>query len=209
MYSSEEICHLTNGKLQGDGKKKIVKLCIDSRALSIPEESLFVALRTSRRDGHQYIESLYRNGVRSFMVSELPANAAQMGEADFIVVDDTLKALQTIAQKHRSRFNIPVIGITGSNGKTIVKEWLYQLLQKEYSIARSPRSYNSQIGVPLSVWEMGEQTQLGIFEAGISQVNEMDRLEEIIKPGIGIFTNLGDAHQENFSSMKVKCCEKL
>ncbi|MBP3716327.1 MAG: bifunctional UDP-N-acetylmuramoyl-tripeptide:D-alanyl-D-alanine ligase/alanine racemase [Paludibacteraceae bacterium] len=209
MYSSEEICHLTNGKLQGDGKKKIVKLCIDSRALSIPEESLFIALRTSRRDGHQYIESLYRNGVRSFMVSDLPANAAQMEEADFIVVDDTLKALQTIAKKHRLRFDIPVIGITGSNGKTIVKEWLYQLLQKDYSIARSPRSYNSQIGVPLSVWEMDDQTQLGIFEAGISQVNEMDRLEEIIKPGIGIFTKLGDAHQENFSSMKVKCCEKL
>ncbi|MBR6043445.1 MAG: bifunctional UDP-N-acetylmuramoyl-tripeptide:D-alanyl-D-alanine ligase/alanine racemase [Paludibacteraceae bacterium] len=209
MYSSEEICHLTSGKLQGDGKKQIAKLCIDSRALSLPEESLFIAIKTSRRDGHQFIESLYKNGVRSFMVNELPAKASDMPEADFIVVEDTVKALQTLAQKHRSKFNIPVIGITGSNGKTIVKEWLYQLLQADYAIARSPRSYNSQIGVPLSVWEINKQTQLGIFEAGISRANEMEHLEEIIKPSIGIFTNLGDAHQENFNSMKFKCSEKL
>lgn len=209
MYSSEEICHLTSGKLQGDGKKQIAKLCTDSRALSLPEESLFIALKTSRRDGHQFIESLYRNGVRCFMVNELPAKSKDMPEADFIIVEDTLKALQTLAKQHRSKFNIPVIGITGSNGKTIVKEWLYQLLQSDYAIARSPRSYNSQIGVPLSVWEMNESTQLGIFEAGISCSNEMERLEDIIKPNIGVFTTLGDAHQENFSSMKFKCSEKL
>ncbi len=209
MYSSEEISHLTGGMLQGDGKKQIAKLCTDSRALSLPEETLFVALKTSRRDGRQYIENLYRNGVRCFMVNEMCDSFGSMTDADFVVVDDTLKALQKLAAKHREQFNIPVIGITGSNGKTIVKEWLYQLLQADYNIARSPRSYNSQIGVPLSVWELNKDSQLGIFEAGISLPNEMERLEEIVKPSIGIFTTLGDAHQENFSSMKVKCSEKL
>lgn len=209
MYNSEEICHLIGGKLKGDGKKRIAKICIDSRALSIPEESLFVALKTSRRDGHQFIENLYKNGVRCFMVSDTSIKFMDMPEADFIVVDDTLKALQDLACKHRGKFKATIIGITGSNGKTIVKEWLYQLLQNEYAIARSPRSYNSQIGVPLSVWEMDENTQIGIFEAGISRPNEMEKLEAIIKPNIGIFTNLGDAHQENFSSMKIKCSEKL
>lgn len=208
MYNSEEISHLTNGKLQGDGKKQITKLCTDSRALSLPEESLFIALKSSRRDGHQFIDNLYKNGVRCFLVND-GSLYEHYKDADFIVVENTLTALQQLARRHREQSKAKVIGITGSNGKTIVKEWLHQILQNDYTIARSPRSYNSQIGVPLSVWELKEDTQIGIFEAGISQPNEMEKLERIIQPNIGIFTTLGDAHQENFTSLKSKCIEKL
>lgn len=209
MYTSKELAQMALGNLKGTGNKEISKLCTDSRALSLPEQTLFVAIKTARGDGGKYIESLYKNNVRTFMVNSMKPEYEAMKDADFIVVSDTLKALQHIAKAHRQKFNLPVIGITGSNGKTIVKEWLYQLLQTDYNITRSPRSYNSQIGVPISVWELNKDSQLGIFEAGISQMNEMEKLEDIIKPTIGIFTNLGDAHQENFSSMKVKGSEKL
>ena len=200
---------MANGTLQGDGNKTVSRLCTDSRALSLPEETLFIAIKTSRGDGDRFIDNLYRNNVRTFMVNEMKDEYKALKDADFIIVDDTLKALQTLATQHRSKFNVPVIGITGSNGKTIVKEWLYQLLHDDYDITRSPRSFNSQIGVPFSVWEMDSNTQIGIFEAGISQMNEMEKLENIIKPEIGIFTNLGDAHQEHFASLKAKCSEKL
>ena len=209
MYTSEELAKMAGGTLKGDGTKSISKLCTDSRALTLPEQTLFVAIKTSRGDGSLYIESLYKNNVKSFMVSDLKEEYKTMKDAAFIVVDDTLKALQEIAKKHREKSAARVVGITGSNGKTIVKEWLNQLLNEDYKITRSPRSFNSQIGVPLSVWELGEDTELAIFEAGISQMNEMEKLEAIIKPNIGVFTNLGDAHQENFTSMKVKCSEKL
>ena len=129
-------------------------------------------------------------------------------DANFIFVDDTLIALQNLAAHHRSQFNYPVIGITGSNGKTIVKEWLYQLLSPDYNIVRSPRSYNSQIGVPLSVWQMSEEHNLAIFEAGISQPGEMEKLEKIIHPTIGVFTNIGEAHNENFKSTSAKSNRK-
>ena len=132
-----------------------------------------------------------------------------MKDANFLIVKDTLRALQKLATHHRKQFNIPVIGITGSNGKTIVKEFLYQLLHNEFNIVRSPRSYNSQLGVPLSVWQMSEKNTLGIFEAGISQPDEMERLQPIIAPTIGIITNIGEAHQENFLSSNQKCMEKL
>ncbi len=184
-------------------------LLTDSRSLSFPAESLFFAIPTSRNNGHNYITELYGQKLRYFVVSELRPEFEKMPDAVFLKVDNTLKALQLLAKKHRLSFNVPVIGITGSNGKTVVKEWLYQLLHADYKISRSPRSYNSQIGVPLSVWTMNQSTQLGIFEAGISLPNEMSALQSIIRPTIGIFTNLGDAHQENFSGLKQKCDEKL
>ena len=132
-----------------------------------------------------------------------------MGEANFLVVSDTLQALQALAAAHRRRFKIPVIGVAGSNGKTVVKEWLYQLLCEDYTMVRSPRSYNSQIGVPLSVWEINEQTELAVIEAGISKSGEMDKLEPIVQPTVGILTNVGEAHQEGFSTIQEKCEEKL
>jgi alanine racemase len=184
-------------------------LLTDSRSLSFPAESLFFAIHTSRNNGHNYISELYRQNLRNFVVSEMRPEFEKMTDAVFLQVKDTLKALQSLAAAHRSTFNIPVIGITGSNGKTVVKEWLYQLLHTDYNITRSPRSYNSQIGVPLSVWALNENTQLGIFEAGISEMNEMVHLQSIIQPTIGVFTNLGEAHQENFSGLKQKCEEKL
>ncbi|MDR2809044.1 MAG: bifunctional UDP-N-acetylmuramoyl-tripeptide:D-alanyl-D-alanine ligase/alanine racemase [Tannerellaceae bacterium] len=185
-------------------------LLTDSRRLSQPEDSLFFALKTKTNNGHKYVDELYHLRVRNFVVNEMPPEAAStMPQANFLVVKDTLKALQKLVTHHRKRFNIPVIGITGSNGKTIVKEFLYQLLHNEFNIVRSPRSYNSQLGVPLSVWQMNEKHTLGIFEAGISQPDEMERLQPIISPTIGILTGIGEAHQENFISMFRKCMEKL
>lgn len=187
----------------------IDRLLTDSRSLAFPAETLFFALVTSRNDGHKYIPELYGQNVRCFVVSEIRPEFEQLAGAAFLRVDDTLLALQRLAAAHRAAYSIPVVGITGSNGKTIVKEWLYQLLHEDCNIVRSPRSYNSQTGVPLSVWALDANTRLGIFEAGISQPGEMERLEEVIRPTIGIFTNLGDAHQENFTSLKQKAQEKL
>jgi alanine racemase len=189
--------------------KEISGLLTDSRSLAFPSDMLFVAIETTRNDGHKYIADLYKQNVRYFIVNKLLAEFSEMPDAVFLKVENTLDALQKIAENHRSQFKIPVVGITGSNGKTIVKEWLYQLLHADFNIMRSPRSYNSQIGVSLSVWAINENTELGIFEAGISQTSEMERLQKIISPTIGIFTNLGDAHQENFSSLKQKAQEKL
>ncbi len=182
-------------------------LLIDSRQVISANQTLFFALVTSRNDGHKYIEELYQKGVRAFVVNHIPAG--DWDGAGFVVVKDTLKALQRLAASHRSQFNIPVIGITGSNGKTIVKEWLAQLLSPDYNLVRSPKSYNSQVGVPLSVWQMNGAHQLGIFEAGISKLDEMSALQKIIKPTIGIFTNIGQAHEENFISYMQKAGEKL
>ena len=184
-------------------------LLTDSRSLSEPISTLFFALRTEHNDGHRYILELYKKGVRNFVVQHDFVGMDCMPEANYLWVNDTLYALQQLTAFHRKRFSIPVIGITGSNGKTIVKEWLYQLLHNKYSIIRSPRSYNSQTGVPLSVWQLNEQTGLGIFEAGISLPKEMERLEAVIKPTVGIFTTIGEAHQENFFSQEEKCLEKL
>ncbi len=186
----------------------IEHLLPDSRKVYSPVTSLFFALKGPRRDGHQFIPELYKKGVRSFVVSE-EQDLSSFPGASFIVVADTLAALQQLAIHHRSRFDIPVIGITGSNGKTIVKEWLYQLLHEDYNIVRSPKSYNSQIGVPLSVWQMDEQHTLGIFEAGISQPGEMEKLEKIIQPTIGVLTNIGEAHNEGFIDQQQKLSEKI
>lgn len=184
-------------------------LLTDSRNLSFPNETIFIAIRTDRNDGHNYICELYDQNVRNFIISENRTEFNALENANFLILDNTLIALQKLVTAHRNMFNIPIIGITGSNGKTVVKEWLYQLLQKDFKIIRSPRSYNSQIGVPLSVWNLNSESELGIFEAGISKPNEMSNLAPIISPNIGVLTNIGDAHQENFSSLKQKCDEKL
>lgn len=181
----------------------------DSRSLCFPEETLFFALKTKRNDGHKYIPELYGRGVRNFVVSDLPKDLESYGDSNFLQVPRPLEALQRLVGKYRMRFDVPVVGITGSNGKTVVKEWIYQLLSPERIITRSPRSYNSQIGVPLSVWLMNERTELGVFEAGISEMGEMEALQRIIRPTIGILTNIGGAHQENFYSVADKCMEKL
>ena len=144
------------------------------------------------------------------MVETVPADAdSGFRNANFLKVTNTLAALQRLAERHRDEFDIPVVGITGSNGKTMVKEWLYQLLSQKMVVTRSPKSYNSQIGVPLSVWLIDEHTQVALLEAGISQTGEMDKLRDIIQPTIGVLTSMGQAHQENFRSMDEKCMEKL
>lgn len=184
-------------------------LLTDSRSLSQPKETLFFALCSSHNDGHKYIKELYKKGVRNFVVQKDFSGEKLVSEGNYLKVENTLFALQRLAAYHRNQYSIPVIGITGSNGKTVVKEWLYQLLHDKYSIVRSPRSYNSQIGAPLSVWQLNGQAELAIFEAGISFPGEMETLKQVIKPTLGIFTMLGEAHQENFSSLEEKCMEKL
>lgn len=208
-YSIKDIAGILGASCPKLHESTISILLTDSRSLSFPEQSLFFALKTKTDDGHKYIAELYKLRVRNFVVSGMRPEFASMKEANFLVVKDTLRALQRLAAHHRKRFGIPVIGITGSNGKTVVKEFLYQLLHTEFNIVRSPRSYNSQLGVPLSVWQMNDKNTLGIFEAGISQPDEMERLQPIIAPTIGIITNIGEAHQENFISVKQKLQEKL
>ena len=207
--SIENITNLLNAKRIGDADAQIDWILTDSRSLCFAEETLFFALKTKRNDGHKYIPELYERGVRNFVVSDLPQNVEAYADANFLQTDSPLKALQKLSEKHRMQFDVPVVGITGSNGKTVVKEWLYQLLNGERIVTRSPRSYNSQIGVPLSVWLMNEKTEVAIFEAGISEMGEMEALHSIIRPTIGVLTNIGGAHQENFYSLTDKCMEKL
>ncbi len=213
-YTIEKITTLLGARRIGTADAQIGWLLTDSRSLCFPEETLFFALKTQRNDGHRYIDDLYRRGVRNFVVesealSSLLPPPSSFSDANFLVVPSPLEALQRLAERHRDEFDIPIVGITGSNGKTMVKEWLYQVLSPQMTVTRSPKSYNSQIGVPLSVWLLNEQSQIGIFEAGISQLGEMDALRDIIQPTIGILTSLGAAHQENFRSLEEKCMEKL
>lgn len=182
-------------------------LLTDSRSLTYPELSLFFALSTTNNDGHKYIPDLYSSGVRNFVVDHVDDHMPQ--DANYLVVDDVTRALQAVAAFHRSHYNVPVVGITGSRGKTTLKEWLYQLLNADLRVIRSPRSFNSQIGVPLSVWEMNDEQDLAIFEAGISTVGEMDAIRDIINPSIGIITNIGDEHSDGFKSIEEKCDEKV
>jgi alanine racemase len=184
----------------------ISALFTDSRRLNNAAEGLFFAL-SGRRNGHEFVAGAYAAGVRNFVVEHGPE--FNLPEANFLIVADPLAALQTLVAYHRSRFNLQVIGITGSNGKTIVKEWLYQLLAADKNIVRNPKSYNSQIGVPLSVWQINSRNDLGIFEAGISTINEMEKLEAIIKPQIGVLSHIGTAHDEGFASRREKVLEKL
>lgn len=209
-YSILEIAQIVQGELSPNcNDNNIIKdVIIDSRKLVSAESVLFVALKTKRNDGHRYITDLYNKGVRNFMVLQLDDKLNSL-EANFIIVSDTLQALQKFSKHHRMSFDIPVIGITGSNGKTIIKEWLYQCLNEQYEIVRSPKSYNSQIGVPLSVLQITAQHNLGIFEAGISEPEEMQNLQDIIQPQIGIFTNIGHAHDQSFVDQRQKINEKL
>lgn len=180
---------------------------LDTRHLPLPGD-LFFAITGIRHDGHRFIPQAYESGYRHFVVSQ-HVDAAAFPEANILQVPDTLRALQRLTAFHRSRFHCPVIGITGSNGKTIVKEWLFQLLQKQFDIVRSPKSYNSQVGVPLSVWQMRDNHTLGIFEAGISEVGEMMHLGPVIQPDTGIFTNIGPAHEKGFKDEAEKIAEKM
>lgn len=211
-YRIQDIAHAIDAQL-GPGQTfreaSIHHLLTDSRKLVFPETTLFFALSTQRKDAHQFIAELYQAGVRNFVVTD-DASFSELREANFLVVADVLAALQALAKTHRAAFpDLPVIGITGSNGKTMVKEWLNLLLQKDFQIVRSPRSYNSQIGVPLSVWQITDQDRLGIFEAGISTIHEMPQLAAMIQPTIGVFTNLGEAHAEGFANRLEKLQEKL
>lgn len=209
QYKIEDISNIIGAERHGSADTVINWLLTDSRSLCFPEETLFFAIKTQRNDGHKYIHELHRRGVRNFVVTTLPDNADKYAGSNFLLVNNAIDALQALAGHHRQRFDIPVIAITGSNGKTTVKEWLYQLLSPDFNVCRSPRSYNSQVGVPLSVWLMSHHNDIAIFEAGISQPGEMERIEKVLRPTIGVATNIGEAHQENFLSYDIKCAEKL
>lgn len=213
-YEIGKIAQIIDARRLGDSTQQITWLLTDSRSLTTnPEQTLFFALQTARNNGARFIPQLYDRGVRNFVLNEeglSKLDTTLLKDANLLIVNHPLQALQTLAEYHRRRFHCPVVGITGSNGKTVAKEWLYQLLSKGgHKVVRSPRSYNSQVGVPLSVWGLNEDTEVGIFEAGISKPGEMDALADIIKPTIGVLTNIGGAHQENFTNMRQKCLEKL
>lgn len=208
LYTAKHIAQIIKAEAKIIAEADIAYLLIDSRKIVFPKTSLFFSLLGPRRDGHQFIAELYDRGVRNFVVQK-KFDAAQFPDANFFFVNNTLQALQDLASFHRTQFTIPVIGITGSNGKTVVKEWLHQLLLADYNIVRSPRSFNSQVGVPLSVWQINQQHTLGIFEAGISTTHEMEWLEKIIQPTMGILTNIGEAHSEGFASDLEKMNEKM
>ncbi len=208
MYSAKEISKILGCKPFVVSDLEIDVVSIDSRSVNTPEKTLFFALKGKNHNGHAYIKGLYEKGVRHFVISESVPDRDMMSGANFFEVNDVLKALQQLAAFHRRHKKAKVIGITGSNGKTVVKEWLYQLLADDFVVYRSPRSYNSQVGVPLSLLGIEDTTQIAVIEAGISQRGEMVRLQYMIKPEIGIFTHLGDAHGENFASREEKLTEK-
>ncbi len=205
-YRLSKIAAIINGQIKGEKDRTINQLAIDTRKVYSPEGILFFALKGQHHDGHDYIGDALQKGVKNFIVQELPDELVE--DATFIKVADTTKALQELVKWHREAMKAQVIGVTGSNGKTIVKEWLSFLLQDHFKLIRSPKSYNSQVGVPLSLWLIEKETELAVIEAGISQPGEMSRLEAIIQAQIGILTNLGAAHQENFASKKAKLEEK-
>ena len=203
-----EIAEIINGTLHSGIPVEIMEYSIDSRSVVTPEHTLFFALTGNNHNGHDYIRTLYSDGMRAFVISEFREEFNQLTGANFIVVENVLTALQQLAAHHRQHTQAEVIGITGSNGKTVVKEWLYQLLVNDHAVYRSPRSYNSQVGVPLSLLGIDPKTEIAIIEAGISLKGEMQHLQQMIQPTIGIFTHLGDAHGENFASKEEKLAEK-
>lgn len=209
MYTIEQLEKIIAGDWKIANKQTKVSVVLqDSRKLDKPSSTLFFAIKGDRLDGHHYLGKMYESGVRNFVVCSAGV-LAKLDGVNCVVVKDSLQAMQNLARFHRKQFNLPVVAITGSNGKTIVKEWCHQLLQADYDICRSPKSYNSQLGVPLSVWPLNNKNTLAIFEAGISEPNEMERLEKIIAPNIGIFTTVGAAHNENFIDENHKIKEKL
>ena len=209
-YTIKSIAEIIKGKIiQHNSNAEPTHLLLDSRKLIFPDTTIFFALNNSHQKGSAFIQNLYKENVRCFVIDEKSFDISLYKDANFILVKNVLQALQAFAAFHRHSFTLPVIGITGSNGKTIVKEWLNQLLEKDFTIVRNPKSYNSQIGVPLSVLQIHTLHTLAIFEAGISQPGEMKKLEKVIHPSIGIFTNIGEAHSEGFSSKRQKIKEKL
>lgn len=203
-----ELANICGGRLlQLVSERPVKTLLIDSRKSVVADGSVFFAIKGIRHDGHAHLHELYHLGIRQFVV-EQAIDVHLFTEANILLVDSSIDAIQKIAAHHRTTFSIPIIGITGSNGKTVIKEWLYQLLSNDQNIAKNPGSYNSQVGVPLSVWQLQSHHQLGIFEAGISQRSEMEKLAAIIQPTIGIFTNIGTAHDEGFSNRQEKINEK-
>jgi Alr-MurF fusion protein len=205
LYTVEEIAKIVGGTIYGmNPLTEIQHVSVDTRSLVFPKNTLFFALKTKKNDGHRYVSTAHKRGLACAVVSE---KIDETGT--YILVSDTLEALQKVAVFHRNHFNIPVIGITGSNGKTIVKEWIDTILKSKYVVCKNPKSFNSQIGVPLSIWNLKTHHDMGVFEAGISMPFEMNKLEQIIKPNIGVFTYLGDAHQFYFSSSNEKLMEKL
>lgn len=209
VYTPDHIASLMGAQHHGASlQTPLTYLLIDSRKLVFPSATLFFAIKSVTGDGHAYIHDLYQAGVRNFVVTVLPEPEEFPGTS-FFLVQDAVKALQQLAIYHRRQFHYPVIGLTGSNGKTIVKEWLNHILQFQFHIVRSPRSFNSQLGVPLSIWEMNSDNNLAIMEAGISRPHEMSNLHSMIKPTIGLITNIGEAHSDGFSSKAEKLTEKL
>ncbi|MDX1667261.1 MAG: Mur ligase family protein, partial [Saprospiraceae bacterium] len=209
-YTFSHIARIVGGRLKEcrDPETTIKHLAIDSRRIVSPQASVFFALPGKRRDGHDFIADAFAGGIRHFVVNRLPSSN-HFAEASFVLVGDVLTALQALCTYHRRQFDLSVVGITGSNGKTIVKEWLFQLLRHRFAVVRSPKSYNSQIGVPLSVWQLEDQHEVALFEAGISRPAEMEKLAPLIDCRIGILTNIGDAHSEGFASKEQKLREKL
>jgi alanine racemase len=208
ILSLKNIAPILHAKWLGNHPNILIEnISIDSRSLQNGPQTLFFAIVGPNNDAHIYIEELIAKGVTNFVVTQIPDGFKD--KANFLIVKNTLESLQQFASYHRDRFDFPVIGITGSNGKTIVKEWLNFLLSPDFNIIRSPKSYNSQVGVPLSVIAINEKHNLGIFEAGISTVSEMEKLETIIKPTIGILTNIGSAHDEGFANIGEKIKQKV
>ncbi len=208
-YTLAKISKIVSGSFSGDENFEVSRFSIDSRTLSNPANTAFIALRGVRHDGHIFIPELITSGVEVFLVERNFNPPKTEKKVNWIFADNTLTALQELAAWHRQHSKAKVIGITGSNGKTIVKEWIYQSLRDVIPVFRSPRSYNSQVGVPLSVLMIRESDEVAVMEAGISKVSEMELLEKILSPETGIFTNLGEAHQENFSSHEEKLKEKI
>ena len=208
-YTSSDIARITGGSLCGSRDLIVADLLIDSRQVSYTENTAFIAIRGANHDGHDFVDGLYGRGVKVFIVEQIPGNTDFYPDAAFIVCGNTVEALQLLAASRRIGFSSPVIAVTGSAGKTIVKEWLGDLLGRKFPVIRSPRSYNSQIGVPLSVWRLNEKFRFGVFEAGISFPGEMEKLQKVIRPDIGVITNIGDAHSENFAGYEAKAAEKL
>lgn len=209
MYTIKEIEKVIVGEGHlANPQARVSILLQDSRKLENATTTIFFAIKGEKLDGHDYIQEMYAKGVRNF-VAEEAEKLAQFKDVNYVIVQNGLTAIQKLAAFHRQQFNIPVVAITGSNGKTIVKEWCHQVLQKDYTICRSPKSYNSQLGVPLSVWGLNSSHNLALFEAGVSEPDEMDKLQKIIQPTIGIFTTIGSAHSENFINLGHKIKEKL
>jgi alanine racemase len=207
--STSDIARIVNGNLTGDPDLYVTELLTDSRQFSFSEGAAFFAIRGVNHDGHIFTDQLYKRGIRIFIVETIPAEIRNFPGSSFILVKSTVEALQNIAAFKRKQFAGTVIGVTGSAGKTIVKEWLSDIMALAMPVVRSPKSFNSQVGVPLSVWKLNPSYKAGIFEAGISLPGEMEKLQKVIDPDIGVITNIGDAHQENFPDLKTKAAEKI